>query len=346
MITVMKKKSFLLGVLLSGSLATMAQDINFSQFYEMPLLRNPALSGTFRGDLRVSGAFRSQWNSATSAYKTQALGVESKFGVSANTDDYMSFGMQLTNDVAGDSKMGKTQLLPVLTYHKSMSSEKDAYLSLGFIGGVVQQRFDPSGLKFDDQYVNGAYSPANPTRQTFSNTNLIYWDAGVGLAYSSEAGSDLKYYVGASYYHFNQPKVAFNPVSDVRLNSKFSMNAGLSVPTSEYDNLMVFGDLFMQGGHNQAQGGFLFRHDLRQLGDEGETVSLSAGAFYRLNDAVAPVIKLDYYQWSVGASYDATISKLKNANGGQGGFEITLSYKNFLNIRNSSADKMRCPVSF
>ncbi|RYZ19403.1 MAG: type IX secretion system membrane protein PorP/SprF [Chitinophagaceae bacterium] len=174
----------------------------------------------------------------------------------------------------------------------------------------------------------------------------MYWDAGVGVAYSSEAGSDVKYYVGGSYYHFNQPRVAFNPVNDVRLNSKVSFNAGMSVPTSESDNLSIYGDLFVQGGHSQAQGGFLFRHDLRSLGDEGETVTIGAGAMYRLNDAIAPVIRLDYFQWTIGLSYDATISKLKSANGGQGGFELTVSYKNFLNIRNSSADKLRCPVSF
>jgi len=341
----MKKLFLILG---GWTIATTAfgQDINLTQFYEMPLLRNPALSGMFRGDIRVTGAFRSQWNSATTAYKTQALGLETKFGVSANTDDYLSLGLQVTNDAAGDSRLGRTQLLPVLAYHKSMSADRDAYLSVGFIGGLVQQRFDPSGLKFDDQFVNGAYSPTNPTRQTFSNTNLMYMDAGVGVAYSSTAGSDLKYYVGGSYYHFTQPKVAFNPANDVRLNSKISVNAGISVPTSEYDNLSVFGDLFMQGGHTQAQGGFLYRHDLRQLGDEGETVSLSAGGVYRLNDAFAPVVKLDYFNWSVGLSYDATVSRLRQAVRGRGAFEVTITYKNFLNIRNSSADKLRCPVSF
>jgi type IX secretion system PorP/SprF family membrane protein len=341
----MKKLSLILGGLILQTVV-FGQDINFSQFYEMPLLRNPALTGTFRGDVRGVAAYRSQWNTATTAYRTQALGVETKFGISANTDDYISFGVQITNDVAGDSKLGKTQLLPVIAYHKLMSADKDAYLSIGFIGGMVQQRFDPTGLKFDDQFVNGAYSAANPTRQSFSNTNVKYWDAGVGLSYSSVAGSDVKYYIGGSYYHFNQPKVAFNPVSDVKLNSKMSLNAGLSVPTSEFDNISFYADVFQQGGNTLTQGGFLYRHDLKQLGDEGETVSIGAGAFYRLNDAIAPVIKLDYYQWSIGMSYDATISKLKGATNGRGGFELTLSYKNFLNIRNSSADKLRCPVSF
>ncbi|GAB4091441.1 PorP/SprF family type IX secretion system membrane protein [Flaviaesturariibacter terrae] len=340
----MKKLLLILGAVSMTTLVA-GQDIHLSQFYEMPLLRNPALAGMYRGDVRIAMAYRSQWNSATTAYKTQALGVESKFGVGGG-NDYLSLGLQVTNDVAGDARMGRTGLLPALTYHKLLSEDRDAYLSVGFIGGMVQQRFDPTGLKFDDQYVNGAYSASNPTRQTFTNTAVRYWDAGVGLSYSSNAGSDVKYYLGASFYHFNQPKVAFNPANDIRLNSKMTLNVGLSVPTSEYDNLTIYGDLFQQGGSNLTQAGFLYRHDLSQLGDEGETVSLSVGAFYRLNDAVAPVLKLDFYQWSIGASYDASISKVKEANNGRGGFELTLSYKNFLNIRNSSADKLRCPVSF
>ena len=87
--------------------AAKAQDINFSQFYELPLLRNPALAGTYRGDVRVTTAFRNQWNSVTVPYKTEALGTELKFGVSQNSNDYLSLGLQITNDIAGDSKTGQ-----------------------------------------------------------------------------------------------------------------------------------------------------------------------------------------------------------------------------------------------
>src|SRR5579875_946698 len=107
--------------LLFVSLSCLGQDINFSQFYELPLLRNPALAGTFRGDIRFTSAFRNQWNSVTVPYQTQALGVELKTGVAQNSNDYLSVGIQFTNDVAGDSRLGKTQILPMLTYHKSLS---------------------------------------------------------------------------------------------------------------------------------------------------------------------------------------------------------------------------------
>lgn len=322
-----------------------SQDINFSQFYELPLLRNPALAGTYRGDVRITTAFRNQWNSVTVPYKTEALGAELKLALSQNSNDYLSIGVQMTNDIAGDSRLGKTQMLPMLAFHKSLSSDKDSYLSLGFLGGAVQQRFDQSKLKFDDQFVGGAYSSTNPTHDVFANTNVTYWDAAVGMKYSSSFGYANNYYIGAAYFHFTQPRVAFAQTNDVRLNKKIMFNAGLSSATSDYDRVILYLDYFTQGGHAQAQGGALYKHDLLQE-DEDFTVSLSAGAFMRWNDAIIPVVKLDYYNLSVGATYDVNISKLNVASKSRGGFEFTLSYSNFLNIRNTSAEKVRCPVSF
>lgn len=321
----------------------LAQDINFSQFYELPLLRNPALAGIFTGDIRATAAYRSQWGSVTVPYQTQGLGADLKFAV--NEVDYLALGLQITNDVAGDSKMGKTQLLPTLTFHKSVNGDKDTYLSLGFLGGAAQQRFDPSRLKFDDQFVNGAYSSTNPTRQFFTNTNRTYYDAAVGLLFSSVMGGDVKYYIGASYFHFTQPKVAFNPDNDIRLNKKLMINAGLSAPTGDFDRFILYTDLFTQGGNRQVQGGFMYKHDLVQE-DEDNSFSLSGGAFVRWNDAVMPVVKLDLYKLGIGLTYDVNISKLRPASQARGAFELTLSYRSFLNIRNSSAEKVRCPVGF
>jgi type IX secretion system PorP/SprF family membrane protein len=320
-----------------------AQDINFSQFYELPLLRNPALAGIFTGDVRLTTAIRSQWGSVSVPYQTQALGADMKFGVAEGSNDYIAVGLQVTNDIAGDSKLGKTQLFPALTFHKSLSTENDTYLSAGFLGGSVSQRFDPSQLKFDDQFVNGAYSPLNPTKQTFNNTNVTYWDAAAGLLFSSKAGVDTRYYLGAAYFHFTQPKVAFDPINDIRLNKKIMINAGLSAPTSDNDRFILYGDYFIQGGNRQGQGGFMFKHDVVQE-DDDDAISLSAGAFMRWNDAVMPVVKLDYYRVSMGLTYDVNISKLRSASQMRGGIEFTLSYRNFLNIRNSSAEKVRCPV--
>ncbi len=341
----MKKLKIFVFLFIACFIKAKAQDVNFSQFYELPLLRNPALAGLYKGDVRATTAFRSQWQSVTTPYVSQALGLECKFAARQNSDNYFALGLQMTNDQAGDAKLGKTQLLPVVTFHKALSEERDSYVSLGFIGGLVQQRFDVSKLSFDDQFVNGSFSEANPTRQFFSNSNVTYFDASVGLAFSSTIGESVKYYIGGSWFHFNAPRVAFDITKDIRLNSKFTVNAGLSTPTGEYDKITFYVDYFKQGGNNQTQGGLIYNHDLVRQ-DEDESMSISVGSFIRWNDAVIPVVKLDYYKLGIGVTYDVNISKLALASKARGGFEITLSYRNFLNMRNSSLEKTRCPVNF
>ncbi len=329
-------------IILSSLVTTaVAQDLNFSQFYELPLLRNPALAGIYTGDFRATSAFRSQWGSVTVPYTSQALSLEMKTGVSQASDNYFSVGMQMTRDMAGDSKFGKTQLLPMIAFHKIMSAERDAYLTLAFMGGVVQQRFDPTQLRFDDEFQNGVYIPRS-TSQIFTQTQLNYLDASVGLSFASEFNNGIRYYIGGGLFHFTSPKVAFYQQDEIRLSRKYIANAGFSLPISDYQNFIVYMDYFQQGGFSQGQGGFLYRNELWSE-DEDRVVSLTGGAIFRWNDAVIPVVRLDYHKIGIGLSYDANFSKLRTASQLRGGFELTLSFKSHLNIRNSSLEKTKCP---
>src|SRR5512144_1970561 len=119
--------------------AASAQDIHFSQFFQAPLLRNPSLAGIYTGDVRVQGVYRDQWNSVTNAYKTASLDGEYKMPI-GKSNDFLTAGMQLMYDRAGTISWTSTYVLPALNYHKSLSAEKNRYLSLGFMGGVVQRR--------------------------------------------------------------------------------------------------------------------------------------------------------------------------------------------------------------
>lgn len=322
-------------------LTSVAQDINFSQFYDIPMLRNPALAGIFTGDFRFTSAYRNQWQSVTVPYRTVGLGVEVKKSVGFG-DDFVTFGVQATNDVAGDSRLSRTQVFPVINYHKSLGGEQDSYLSAGIMAGPVMQQFDPSKLSFDDQFQHGAYSASNPTAQTFTNTRSTYWDPAVGLMFSSTAGENTTYYIGAGVFHFTRPKVAFQQDNNIVLNPKYALNLGLAKPTSNENMLIAYADVFMQGGATMAQGGLMLMHDLVQFDDE-QKVSIGGGMFYRLRDALIPVVRLDYRSWGIGMTYDINTSKLRTASQYRGGFEMTLSYKGALNKHNSAADKVRCP---
>ncbi|MEO8771580.1 MAG: PorP/SprF family type IX secretion system membrane protein [Ferruginibacter sp.] len=342
-------KNIIILIFIFVQASAIGQDLNFSQFYEVPLLRNPALSFAYKGDIRVTAAFRNQWSSVTTPYVSEALGVETKFAWPKNSDNYASLGLQVTNDQAGDSKFGKIEVLPVFAYHHSMSDVKDSYLSFGLMTGAGHQHFNNSKLKFDDQFVNGQYDPSTPTQDIFTNTDLTYFDLSAGVVYSSSFANDIQYYGGISAFHLNRPRANIKeilvPQDKGRLDVKWTLSAGLAAPTSEDDKFIIYADYFRQGGNNQVQGGFMYKHDLAQNNDE-ETMAVSIGSFFRWNDAVIPVLKLDIYKFAIGFTYDVNVSKLKTASQSMGGFEATMSYHSYLNIHSTSRNSYRCPVTF
>lgn len=318
------------------------QDFTFSQFQEMPLLRNPAIAGLFAGDIRLQSAYRSQWLSVTTPYKTMAISAETKIPTRYQ-DDYFTASLLVTNDVAGDSRLSRLQILPSINFLKSIN-DNNGYIALGFIGGLVQSQFDPTKLTFDDQFQNGSFNPLNPTSQTFNRTSITYFDASVGMSYSDRIGENTKFYVGGAYFHANKPKVSFLD-DKVLLKPRSVINAGLSIETSEYDNFYIFGDYISQAGNRQGLMGLMYSHIIGQY-MEDDNISLSLGAFYRWGDAVIPAIKLNLHKVSLGISYDMNVSKLSRASQLRGGYEFTASYRSFLNIRNTSLNKVKCPVTF
>ncbi len=318
-----------------------AQDFAFSQFYEMPLLRNPAISGIFTGDVRIQAAYRNQWASVTTPYKTTAVSAELKKHVGFG-DDYITIGLQLSNDVAGDLNFGVLQLLPAINYMKSVN-QGNGYLSAGFMAGLVQSKFDVTKGTWNEQFQNGQFNSDNYAGQSFKSTSISHFDASFGLAFSNTIESSMtNYYVGVGYYHFNKPKSSFLE-DDFKLNPRLVFNAGLSTPTGYADNLYVYGDYIRQGGHTQKLLGIMYSHSLDESNDEGDKYAINIGGFYRWADAFIPVVKLEMHKVTLGLSYDINVSKLTIASQAKGGFEITGSYKSFLNMRNTSLYQTKCP---
>jgi type IX secretion system PorP/SprF family membrane protein len=335
--------SFLFFFIIKGLRTEAQQDINFSQFYELPLLRNPALAGIFNGNVRFTAAYRNQWQSITVPYRTTALGAEMKFFKGFTAGDFITAGFQVTNDEAGDSKLKRAQFFPVLNYHKLLNEENKTLISVAFMGGPVTESFDPTKLKFDDQFVNGSYSASNPTSQTFNATSFSYIDASTGLSFSSFIGNNAKVYFGAGLYHFTKPSLSFMLDNTIRLNKKWVFNTGLSAYTDTYNKVTAYVDYTRQGGNRMVQGGILFTHNLDDTGDDAR-FSISGGAAYRLKDALIPVIKVNTNKLSVGLSYDVNISKLRTASAYRGGFELTLTYMDLWNKSKIELQKIKCPI--
>ncbi len=301
-----------------------AQDVHFSQFFEAPLWRNPSLAGIFNGDVRVQAVYRDQWNSITNAYKTGSLNAEYKIPVGKG-DDFFTTGLQILNDKAGSIGWVTTQLLPVLNYHKSLSTEKNSYLSLGFMGGWVERHFDISKMTTNSQYDNGTLG------ENFSDTKYSYLDGSVGMSYNSNLKNNPAntFFLGAAYHHFNRPNRSFYRNSNIELNPKWVFSGGIKLGVSDNAYLTIQADRTMQGGFSETVAGTLCGLKIGEDLDN-PAYTIHAGAFLRWNDALIPVVKLDYNPFSVALSYDVNISKLKQSSYGRGGFELSVSYIGFL----------------
>lgn len=319
-----------------------AQDFTFSQFYEQPLLRNPALAGVFNGDLRVSMSYRDQWGAITIPFRTASLSIEHKTPVGKG-DDFLTIGSQLSLDGAGDIRLKRTQLLPALNFHKSLSENKDSYLSIAFMGGPVFSQFDPTQLKFGDQYSSGGFDPNNPTGELIKNPGYHYWDVSAGISYTTVFSRQLNLYVAGGIAHVNHPSIrsVLGTTNDA-IAPRYSFNAGLNGKINDRDYITAFADYFTQNGNRQIIGGLLYGFATVTGYYGGEPNIFYIGSFFRVGDAVIPVVKLSFNHMTIGVSYDVNVSKLRTTSNWRGGLELSVAYTNFLKIRSSTLDKVRC----
>ncbi len=321
-----------------------AQDIHFSQFFETPLLRNPSLAGIFRGDIRIQSVYRSQWNNITDAYRTGSFNIEYKKPM-GNGDDFLTIGGQFLYDKAGTIALTSTHILPVLNYQKSLSTERNMYLSLGFMGGVVQRRIDESKMTTNSQYNGINFDPSLGNGENFSTTSYTYLDAAVGMSFNTQLGDNVNnnIYAGLAYHHFNKSnKISFYGNINLEMTPKWVGSLGIRMNVSEESYCTIYGDYSQQGNYQEKVAGLVYSY---RLGDpEDPRYVLHLGTMVRLQDALIPMMKLDISHMAVSVSYDANTSQLRNASYGRGGFELALSYQNFNNKDNSTRDAVRCPV--
>lgn len=307
-----------------------AQDFHFSQFYETPLLRNPSLAGIFSGDYRIQTVFRDQWNSFTDAYRTGSLNAEVKWPV-GQQNDYFTTALQVLYDKAGTAALTTTEGMPALNYHKSLSNDKPMFLSLGFMGGLVEKTIDLSKVTTNSQYNGTAYDPALPNGETILTPTVRYLDGSIGISFNTSFGHEHEnsMYAGFAYHHLNRPKNSFYKNPAVELDPKIVFSAGLKTVVNDYSYVTLYGDYSRQGGSTETIGGVLYSY---KLGEDPDNYpyTFTLGALFRWNDALIPVLKLEMYSFNLGISYDVNVSRLNTVSNSRGGFELSLSYTGLL----------------
>src|SRR5260370_134310 len=111
-------------VALSLPKGAFAQDLHFSQFFNSPLLTNPANTGFIpEGDFRIGVNYRNQWASITAfPYKTMSAFGDVQVMPNQDNTGWLGLGGQILHDVAGTGSLTSTKIYGSVAYHQMVNS--------------------------------------------------------------------------------------------------------------------------------------------------------------------------------------------------------------------------------
>ena len=304
-------------------LQTYAQDPNFSQFFASPLTLNPALTGKFNGIVRVAGNYRNQWPTINNAFRTTTLSAD--FGILGNRiPEFDQFGVGVMGmyDINGDGVMKNSFISGSVAYHKGIDEDGRHQIGVGFSGTYAQRRLDVNKLDFQDELTSLGFT--GNTAEVFGSTgflNINYADVNAGFIYNGATNDYNNFYIGASVYHINRPKVSFMGAQYI-MNPRVTVHGGGYFPIADATTLFVSANHQRQAGASETIFGAALGYTVNS--DFDSPTDVYAGAFVRWGDAVIPYIGLEFGNYRFGVSYDVNTSRLAAASQRRGGMEVSL----------------------
>ena len=300
-----------------------AQDPHFSQFFASPLTLNPAFTGKFSGSWRLAANHRDQWPSIPKAYVTSSASID--FPILKNRipdKDVFGVGISGLSDASANKILKLNYGSVSMSYHKALDENGYSTIGAGFQATYSSLNLNVGELKFEDMLTQNGFT--GQSSEVITNGNKqSYFDVNAGLLYSGSTNGQNNFYLGASMYHINRPKVGFQD-KNWYLSGRISIHGGGSFPVS--DVITVHTSLIHQI-QNKASETIVGAAIAANLGEDAEKPSaVYIGSWVRFNDAIVPYIGLEFGGLRIGVSYDFNISNLKAATTSRGGSEFSIIF--------------------
>jgi type IX secretion system PorP/SprF family membrane protein len=314
---------FHLIVLLQISFNSYAQDIHYSQFYASPLTLNPALTGVNDCRYRIAANYKNQWSSIPAPYRTPSVSFDiNSLAPKVIKTGNLSAGLIIYNDRSGDGNLNNLSIAASGGYLIHPDVNKKHSVSIGLQVGFTQKRIDPTLLTFETQWNGSTFSSNLSNLETFSKTSFGYLNLHSGIFWAYNPSEKFKIFLGGAAFNVNQPKETFFNNSDNKLNMRTVIHGGLQYSLNDKVSLHPSFIHMSQAKSSETNLGAALSYLLN--GNFNPRVSF--GAYYRIGDAVIPVIAMDYKNFRVGLSYDVNTSSLNTASNYRGGLELSFNY--------------------
>jgi type IX secretion system PorP/SprF family membrane protein len=338
------KKHLLIACCLLPFAALQAQDLHFSQFFNSPLTTNPANTGFIPdADYRLGAHYRNQWSAVMAVpYKTSSIFGDAQLFRDKLETGWLGVGGVLLSDVAGSGSLRSTKIYGSVAYHQMLGLS--SLLSAGFNVGWANKRIDQSKLTFPDQFDGNFFDSKLPSEAIngLVNTNVSYMDVQAGMNYAYFPNENTYINGGYSIHHVNRPKETFfndnTNAGRVPMRHIGFLNAILKVN----DRVIINPNAYFttQAKASELMVGLNGNYNLSETGEQ----QLVAGLYYRLGDAIAPMVGFELKNVKFTFSYDATLSALNKFNDYRGAFEFSVVKKGFYSQRGNR--QSMCPTFY
>ncbi|NNV53830.1 type IX secretion system membrane protein PorP/SprF [Panacibacter sp. KCS-6] len=323
----MKQNKILLVSMLLLLVASMqnglyAQDLHFSQYFNSPLLVNPANTGFAPDvDYRVGINYRNQWASVTpNPYKTMSAWGDVQLFNDRFQSGWVGLGGALLRDVAGSGGLTSTRGFASVAYHQLLG--QNSLLSGGFNVGLTNKRIDLSKLTFNSQWNKDFFDITIPSGESFAYNSVTYLDIQAGLNFAFFPTDNAYINLGASAMHLNRPRESFfnNNTLDTRIDPRFTFFVNGSFKLN--DQWIVNPNIYVSkmGTAYETVAGLNAHYN---LSGDGST-QVIGGLYLRLKDAFIPMIGFQLKDVSITVNYDATSSTLGTYNQTNGAYELSI----------------------
>jgi len=318
------KKYFVFIFTLLLTLVVKAQDPHFSQFFASPLTLNPSFTGKFDGLWRIAANHRDQWPSIPKAYVTTSFSVD--FPIMEKViaeNDVFGIGISGVSDASANNILKLNYGSLSMSYHKSLDENGYNTIGAGFQGTYSSMNLDINKLTFESMLDQNGFTNESGREVLANGSNQNYFDMNAGILFSGSTNGENNYYLGASMYHINRPKVSFKD-NNWYLTNRTTIHGGGSFPVSEVVAVNI--SAIYQAQNKASETVFGGALSLNANNDMINPTNVYLGAWMRVNDAIIPYLGLEFSGLRIGASYDINVSTLKAATGNRGGSEISLIY--------------------
>ena len=312
------------------------QDLHFSQYFNAPLLVNPANTGFIPdGAYRIGVNYRNQWANIGNPYKTFSAFGDIQLFADRMENGWVGIGGSLLSDVAGTGNLTSTKAYASVAYHQTVGL--GSLISAGFNVGWVNKKIDFTKLIFDSQWNGKFFDISVPNGEAFVTNQTNYFTLQFGVNYAYYPNENTYLNIGFSASNINRPKETFfnQSLNDTRvparfttfLNGSFKLGDRWIINPNVYISKMTTAWELVVGGIAQ-----------RNLSGDGN-LQLLLGGYMRQNDALIPVIGINQNGYKFTFSYDITSSGLKNYNQGRGAYEFSIIKQGLF----SRSQDIKCP---